>query len=104
MGARRCWISLPLLLICLSGAQAEQALGNPEAPTEPARALLSAQLAERPRTPEPEPLLAPRTWRFRKGGVEVRRQVQIGERDVELGVKGPLLKRKRLGLAFEVRF
>lgn len=42
---------------------------------------------------------------IRKGaGLEVRRSMAIGHKPVVVGLKGPVMKRKRLGLALEVRF
>ena len=42
----------------------------------------------------------------RKSGLEYRRPLTIGERAIELRVRAPglKLKRKRLGMSFEVRF
>ena len=42
----------------------------------------------------------------KKSGLEYRRPFSVGERDLELRVRGPALKmrRKRLGMSFEVRF
>ena len=40
----------------------------------------------------------------KKSGFAVRRSLRLGEHDVILGVKGPILKKKRLGLSIELRF
>jgi hypothetical protein len=43
---------------------------------------------------------------FKKGyGFEYRRELRMGETPLELGFKGPVVrKKKRLGLTVEVRF
>lgn len=99
----RSWISLPLLMLSLSGAQAEEPLPPAK---EPARSLLSAQMTD-PYRSSPVQTLDAQDWqpvRLRKGGVEVRRQLLVGDHPIEMRLKGPLMKHKRLGVKFEVRF
>ena len=40
----------------------------------------------------------------KRRGLEYRRGVTVGERDLVLSLQGPAMPRRRLGLAFEVRF
>ena len=109
MGARRSWILLPLPMLMLSlSAQAQE--------SGPARAL--AGDSKRPLLSEPEsrdaeqadvwqPDVETRAWRglyLNKSGLEIRQPLQLGERRFELGLKGPLMKRKRVGLKLELRF
>ncbi len=100
------WLSLPLALLALSGAKAEPVV-QIEGPSG-VRPPFSGELAlARGASPE-EAISESRDWRrirLRKGaGLEVRREINLGEREIVLGVKGPLMKKKRLGLAFELRF
>ncbi|HEY5657549.1 MAG TPA: hypothetical protein VIY27_07140 [Myxococcota bacterium] len=98
--------------ICVGAAQA----GSPNAP---------ASFAEAPRAVEMLPLelaassvpLAPvgldlwlSVWlppqvELRKGaGFAMTRPVRVGRTDLQLGVAGPVLRKKNLGLTVEVRF
>ncbi len=40
----------------------------------------------------------------KKRGIEYRRPLTMGQRDLVFSVYGPLIKKKRLGLGFELRF
>lgn len=104
------WLSLPLLLLSLS-ARAEEPW-RPRADThDPARAL---RLADGRYDQAPgafdarDALAATRAWRslhISKGsGLEYRRHLDLGERELVLGLKGPVMDKKALGLAVEVRF
>ncbi len=100
------WLSLPLALLALSGAEAEPVV-QIEEPSN-MRPLFSGELALARNAPSDQAISESRDWRrirLRKGaGLEVRREINLGERDIVLGVMGPLMKKKRLGLAFELRF
>lgn len=97
-------ISLPLLMLCLSGAAHAELPFDPK----PERSLVAQEMTRGPQPLSAQPISEPRRWQrihLAKGaGFEVRRDLAVGERDVVVGVKGPLMKRKRLGLSFEVRF
>jgi hypothetical protein len=45
-------------------------------------------------------------FHYKKGcGLEYRRELKAGDRPLELGIAGPVLRKKKsVGLAFEVRF
>ena len=100
----RTQLSVPLLLLCFSTAHAGP-LHLVAHPAEQAHAPFAVSEAQ---PPSAEGLRKAKPWgglRFRKGaGLEVRQQLSFGERELIVGVKGPLMKKKRLGLAFEVRF
>jgi hypothetical protein len=79
-------------------ADAEEALATPVV----SRLSAPATRGEKPRPP---------AWmgenvHFKKGyGFEYRRELRMGETPLELGFKGPVVrKKKRLGLTVEVRF
>ncbi len=102
------WLSIPLTLLALSAAKAEPVVQVEEPSDVRVRPLFSGGLARARSALSAEAISESQDWRrirLRKGaGLEVRREVSLGERDVVLGVKGPLLKKNRLGLAFELRF
>ena len=106
MRAGRAWLSIPLLLLSLSARAEDPLLRAPE-PSEATLRLLSSNPTRLERDRSFDLPSATRDWRgvrIRKGaGLEYRRQVNMGERSVVLGGKGPLMK-KRLGVALEVRF
>jgi len=90
------------------GAGGESAAPKPEPP----RISLSAlSLAEDPLEPSQRSRPRPPAWmgenmHYKKGaGFEYRRELRVGDAPLELGVAGPVVrKKKRVGLMFEVRF
>jgi len=51
------------------------------------------------------PSWLPGDLEVRKGtGLSVSRPLQMGDTDLEFGVAGPVVRKRNLGLAFEVRF
>ncbi|MGH0031402.1 MAG: hypothetical protein ACQGVC_16525 [Myxococcota bacterium] len=105
---RRSWFSIPLLLLPLSTASAEEPTPGQALVREPFREVGElSQLHDPGRLHGAEPVQETRAWDrlyLNKSGLEVRKPLTLGERRIELGVKGPLMKRKRVGLKFEVRF
>ena len=102
------WLSLPVTLLALSAAKAEPVVQIEEPSDVRERLLVSGELAQ-PRSPLfDEVTPESRDWRrirLRQGaGLELRREISLGEREIVFAVKGPLMKKKRLGLAFELRF
>lgn len=112
MGARRSWITLPLplLMLSLSAATAQESSSARMQSDETGRALLEARTAEDRHRSDPVGVEDEFETRIvgglflNKSGLEIRQPLEMGERRVELGMKGPLMKRKRFGLAFELRF
>ncbi|MDH5306019.1 MAG: hypothetical protein OEW02_02440 [Myxococcales bacterium] len=105
------WASA-LSYLCLSGVHAEEGnLPVVEIVTPQAAAfapfdftLPLAALAGVDRAPAP-PLWLPAPLEIRKGaGFAMSRPVRMGETDLKLGVSGPIVHRKNLGVALEVRF
>ena len=110
MRTRIHWLLLPLLLAGTSIAQAEEPL--PHDPEAKRRTVLVGGKV-RPGREEPDPDMDETSNRpawtqqlriAKKHGFELRQPVRLGEHDITLGLKGPVMKRKRLGLTFEVRF
>ena len=102
------WLSIPLMLLALSAAHAEPVL-QVERPSElRVRPLFFEGPARTRSVLSAEGISESQDWRrirlHKNAGLEVRRELSLGERHIVLGVKGPLMKRKRLGLAFELRF
>ena len=104
------WLLIPLLLVGAPSADADE-----PTPTEPearrGHVLVGGKLpGSRDETQLEIDAAASRpAWMNavhidRKSGFEVRRSLRVGEHDVILGVKGPILKKKRLGLSIEFRF
>ncbi len=102
------WLSLPVTLLALSAAKAEPVVQIEEPSDVRERPLVSGELARSRSVLSERVIPESRDWRrirLREGaGLELRREISLGERDIVFGVKGPLLKKKRLGLAFELRF
>jgi hypothetical protein len=102
------WRSFPVTLLALSVARAEPVLQIEEPSDVQEWPLVSAELARSRGALSDLVIPESRDWRrirLRKGaGLEMRHEISLGERDIVLGVKGPLMKKKRLGLAFELRF
>lgn len=106
MRIHRCLVTLPMLLIPLSAAHADEPTAAEALVSEPSRSLFDADLTD-PSRELPEPATETQAWHqlyLNKSGIEVRRPVRLGEREVVLGLKGPLMKRKRLGFKLELRF
>lgn len=96
-------------LVLLAGSTA----GEPHGPSRPVNELLAVQ-------PESATLLAPSVPRAlaarpgllgtrglqldSKAGLQYHTRLGVGDANWVLRVKGPLLRRKRLGLGFEVKF
>lgn len=60
-----------------------------------------APLASDPRLP----VWLPSQLELRKGsGLAVSRPIRVGEKDLRLGLAGPVLRKRNLGLAVELRF
>jgi hypothetical protein len=101
---------VPLLLLGAHGVQAEeQAAGEPEA--KRGYVLVGNQLpASREQTSlEVEATPNRADWLDavhidRKAGFALRRSFRLGERKLVFGVKGPIQKKKRLGVSVEFRF
>jgi hypothetical protein len=103
------WILVPLLL---AGAPAQA--DEPKKPEPEAKRSYVLVGGKLPAAREESPLSQDATshrpaWlsavQFdRKSGFAVRRSLAFGERDVILRLKGPVMKKKRLGLAVEIRF
>jgi hypothetical protein len=95
-------------MLSLSAAGAEESPPLRALQEVPTRSALMSPLASDPRELDDAPDEPFETgWhglRLRKGGVEVRRSLELGNRQMELGLRGPLLKRKRVGLKLELRF
>ncbi len=91
-------------------AHAKEAFGDVhfEEPTEPFPDLNGMPRSALSFTGKPR--RASRPWvieniRIQKGaGLGYSRPVEMNGRKLELGVKGPLMRRRNLGLTFEVRF
>jgi hypothetical protein len=103
------WLLVPLLLAG-APAQADEPK-KPEIETKRSHVLVGSKLptarAESPLSQEVAPHR--QAWLAaleidRKSGFAVRRSFQLGEREVVFGLKGPVMKKKRLGLALEIRF
>ena len=105
---RSVWFSLPLALLALSAAKAEPVVQIEEPSDVQVPHVVSVELARSRSSLSDHAISESRDWRrirLRKGaGLELRREISLGERVIVLGVKGPLMKKKRLGLAFELRF
>jgi len=108
MGTLRRWLPVPLLALSLSAARADTPL--PAAPAEdPARPFLRSKSlppARDDHAPEamPEPRDAFRLHLDKGAGLELRKPLRVADHELVFGVKGPLMKRNRVGIAFEVRF
>jgi hypothetical protein len=109
MSTRIPWLLIPLLIAGASGVYAEEPV-----PTEPEakrRQVLSGGSVQpsRDETPLEEEASDRPAWTQRihiakKYGFELRQPVRVGDHRLSFRVKGPVMKRKRLGLTFEVRF
>jgi hypothetical protein len=103
------WILVPLLL---AGAPAlADEPKHPEPEVKRSHVLIAGKLpAAREESPLDREVLSNRPeWLSavqidRKSGFAVRRSFQLGERDMLFRLKGPVMKKKRLGLAVEIRF
>ena len=74
---------------------------------EPNRPQLAAAAPTPAQAEWQEPDVEIQAWRqlyLNQNGLELRQPLRVGEHRFELGLKGPLMKRKRVGLAFELRF
>jgi hypothetical protein len=90
--------------------------GSSDVPAQPVVTQRAAQMLPfelavangRPASLTPEQWLTlwlPSRVELRKGsGLAVTRPVRIGKSDVELGLAGPVMRKKNLGLTLEVRF
>lgn len=89
------------LLLALGGtARAEDATDEEELRTKRAREIIT-QVEK----PEPqESWLRTNIHIRKKRGFEYSRPLAMGKREVLFSIHGPLMKKKRLGLGFEVRF
>ena len=93
-------LTVALLLASGGTARAEESAEEEESRTQRGREIISQ--VEKPDSRE--------SWfrthiRIRKKrGIEYRRPLVVGKREVRLSIYGPLISKKRLGLGFEVRF
>ena len=109
MTTRFGWILIPLLL---AGAPAEaDEPKKPQPESKRTHMLVGGKVpAAREESPLALEIAAGRApWLNalhidKKSGFEMRQSFQLGERNVILGLKGPVMKRKRFGLAVEIRF
>jgi len=105
---RRSWtlLPLPMLVLTLSGAHAQELASARAFAAQSSRPSLASE------APEPERQawdddFETRAWGrlyLNKSGLEIRQPMRLGEHELELGVKGPLMKRERVGLALVLRF
>jgi hypothetical protein len=107
MLATRRWLPIPLLALSVSAANADT-LAPAAPPEDPARTrLLSKSLPlvrseDRDVTPDPDDGIR---LHFDRGtGLALRKPVRVSDHELVFGLKGPLMKKNRVGLAFEVRF
>jgi hypothetical protein len=102
------WLPVPLLALTLSAAHADTPLPATAREDAARTQLLSKTLpiprADQDREPVPESSDAFRLHMDKGTGLELRKPTRIADRDLVFGIKGPLMKRNRLGLVFEVRF
>jgi hypothetical protein len=89
------------LLLALGGtARAEDSTDEEEPRTQRAREIISEVEKS-----DPEQSWLRTHIRIRKKrGIEYRRPLTMGKRDVLLSIYGPVMPKRRLGLGFEVRF
>jgi hypothetical protein len=108
MLATRRWLPIPLLALSVSAANADT-LAAATPPEDPARTqqILSKSLPlargeERDVAPDPDDGIR---LHFDRGtGLALRKPVRVSDHELVFGLKGPLMKKNRVGLAFEVRF
>ena len=94
----RAILSVVLLLFLCSNARADE----PTAKDEPRRA---AEIIAHIEKPKPQQSWLEMHLGVRKGaGIEYRHKLSVGRRDLIFSVYGPAMKKKRLGLGFEIRF
>jgi hypothetical protein len=109
MRTTRRWLPVPLLALSLSATARADTPMPATPPEDQARApLLSKSLplprADQERETLPEPDGAFRFQLDEGVGFEVTRPVRFADRELVFGLKGPLMKKNRVGLALEVRF
>jgi hypothetical protein len=95
-----------MLVLSLSAAQAQETPSLRAFAAQPSRPLLTRE-APAPERQAWDDDFETRAWGglyLNKSGLEIRQPMRIGKHELELGVKGPLMKRERVGLAFELRF
>ena len=90
--------------------------GNSDVPTQQVATQQAAQMLpfELAAATSPSAYLARDKWltvwlpgqlELRKGaGLAMSRPIRVGRKDLQLGVAGPVLRKKNLGLTLEVRF
>jgi hypothetical protein len=108
MRSTRRWLPIPLLALSLSAAHADTPLPAADR-QEPLRTQLSSKSLTLPRSEQekdaiPEPRAAFSFHLHKGAGLELRKPMRVADHDLVFGLKGPLMKRNRVGLAFEVRF
>lgn len=109
MSFRLGWILVPLLLAAVP-VQADEPK-KPEPETKRSHVLPGGKIPTAREDSLLERDLAPNrpSWLSaveidKKSGFAMRQPLHIGGHPVELGLKGPVMKRKRLGVAVEIRF
>jgi hypothetical protein len=108
MRSFRRWLPVPLLALSVSAARADMPV--PAAPPEePARPQLLSRSLPLPRSDQdkdtaPEPTDTLRLDLHKGAGLEISKPVRFADHELVFGLKGPLMKRNRVGLLFEVRF
>lgn len=100
------WIAVPLALFALSAANAEPRLLSGEPRDERMKPLLAKELPRAQRNFRADSNGSDwRQIRISKGaGLEVRHHFDLHERPMVLRVRGPVMKKRALGLRFELRF
>jgi hypothetical protein len=110
MRTTRRWLPVPLLALSLSAAARADTAVPPAPPEDPARAqLLSRSLplarGDHDKDASPEPAADAFRFHLNEGaGLEISKPVRFADHELVFGLKGPLMKRNRVGLAFEIRF
>lgn len=93
-------LGVALLLFLCSTARAE----DPTAKDEPRRQRAAEIISQVEKPGSRQSWFATHLGVRKGAGVEYRHQLSVGRRDLVFSVYGPAIKKKRLGLGFEVRF